>query len=601
MNYGVIGNCKSAALIDPSGAIVWACLPNFDSVSVFASILDSNKGGSFGIVTDPGYTSRQKYIKNTNILETEYSSGNDIFRVLDFMPRHKDSGGQYHNPPQIIRLIRRVSGNPSFSVRYDPKPGYAQYPAVNEIKEDYIKTSVTDGDYESVYLYTGYDRTAVLKGEKIFITDDGYFLVGYHQRFLPVTQEHIQLEYEKTKVYWLDWIQRTHTFTHYLDDIRRSALVLKLLSNQESGALLAAVTTSLPEQLGGVRNWDYRFCWIRDSSMILNVLTRLGHYGVARNFAKFLFRIVPYKSDRIRIMYSIRGQTDLTERTLDWLSGYQNSKPVRVGNAAYIQRQNDIYGVLLDVIYSYIHIYPNEIETVEFLWTVTRTLARTVAENWTLPDMGIWEFRDKSAHYVYSKVLCWVAVDRAAKIANLLQKKEYQAEWLELAKTIKTDILEKGWNDAIGTFTQSYGSHNTDASNLLFADYGFIEAKDPKFVSTVHATRAELERNGLMFRYRNPDDFGEPESSFTVCSFWLVKALWQIGDKADARRIFEQLLGYRNAHGLFSEDISFTTKELLGNFPQGYSHLALIDCAISIGEMKIDENGTIIEQVMGRH
>ncbi len=601
MNYGVIGNCKSAALIDASGSIVWSCLPNFDSVSFFASILDTQKGGAFGIVAKPGYTISQKYITNTNILETKYSSGDDIFRVLDFMPRHKDSEGHYHNPPQIIRLIRLVSGNPSFSVAYNPKPGYAQYPSANELCEDYVKTSVTDGDYESVYLYTSYDKQAVLGGREMPITGDGYFLIGYHQRFLPVTQEYIQLEYEKTKVYWLDWIQRTHAFTHYTDEIRRSALVLKLLSNQESGAFLAAVTTSLPEQIGGVRNWDYRFCWIRDSSMILNILTRLGHYGVARNFAKFLFRIVPYKSDRIRIMYGIRGQTDLSERTLDWLAGYRNSKPVRVGNAAFIQRQNDIYGVLLDVMYSYIHIFPNEVENVEFLWTVTRTLARTVAENWTLPDMGIWEFREKPAHYVYSKVLCWVAADRSSKIASLLHKKEYEAEWTELAQAIRADILEKGWNEERGTFTQSYGSANTDASNLLFADYGFIEATDPKFTSTVRATRAELERDGLMYRYRNQDDFGDPESSFTVCSFWLVKALWQTGEKKDAKRLFDQLLCYRNPHGLYSEDIDFTTKELLGNFPQGYSHLALIDCAISIGEMKIDENGAIIEQVQGRH
>ena len=281
----------------------------------------------------------------------------------------------------------------------------------------------------------------------------------------------------------------------------------------------------------------------------------------------------------------------MREKTLDWLNGYENSQPVRVGNAAYTQKQNDIFGVLLDVIYQYLMIFKREVvENRENLWTVVRTLARHVEKNWTIKDRGIWEFRGLTKNFTFSKVLCWVALDRAKKIAQYFSMPNYVQVWSEMQAKIEKDIHKKAWNPEIKAFTQSYGESHLDAANLLMEHYGFIKADDPKYISTVKSTYDQLSHDGLMYRYRNHDDFGEPKSSFTVCTFWLIKSLYKIGEKQEAEKLFKKVVDYRNHLGLLSEDIDFDTKRLLGNFPQGYSHIALIDAAITLsGEDVTDE------------
>ena len=595
MEFAVIGNCKSAALIDAVGTINWLCLPDFDSASIFGSILDEERGGFFKITVDKSFQINQRYVPNTNIAETTFSGNMGVFQVIDFMPRHKEEHGTYHCPPEVIRYIRVISGTPHLRIEYDPRLRYGKHETKTHKKSDFIKSTVSNGSYESVYLYTNADFDDVIESREITLKEDIYFSVSYHQKLLPLNLERIELEYERTKVYWMDWIQRTLDFKHFVKEVRRSALVLKLLACQESGAILAAVTTSLPETIGEVRNWDYRFCWIRDASMILKVLTKIGHFNVARNFFEYIMRVIPYKDDKIQIMYGIHGQKDLTEQTLDWLEGYKGSKPVRIGNAASIQKQNDIYGVLLDAIYRFIQTFKSDVTTIERLWTIARSLVRTVESNWREPDMGIWEFRGNTAHFVYSKILCWVALDRGINIAEELQCIDRYSEWLTLRDEIKTDIMKHGWNEKLGAFTQSYGSESLDAANLLMADYGFIEPDDPKYISTVTITQKELCRDGLMYRYKNTDDFGLPKSSFTVCSFWMVKALWIIGRRKEARLMFRNLLDCRNKLGLMSEDIDFKTKALLGNFPQGYSHLALIDCALSLCEGDFDDESQLVD------
>ncbi|MDA3926332.1 MAG: glycoside hydrolase family 15 protein [Kiritimatiellae bacterium] len=595
MDFAVIGNCKSAALIDSEGTINWLCLPDFDSASIFGSILDDKKGGSFSITATRTFQIRQRYVPNTNISETTFSGHFGVFQVLDFMPRYKEEKGVYHCPPEVIRYIKVISGAPRIKLNYNPRLIYGKNETKTFQERKYIKSTVSNDAYESIYLYTNADLNDVIEGNEITLKDDIYFSLSYHQKLLPLSLERVQLDYERTKVYWLDWIQRTLDFKSYVDEVRRSALVLKLLAFQESGAILAAVTTSLPETIGEERNWDYRFCWIRDASMILRVLTKIGHFNVARNFFYYLMRVIPYKSDKVQIMYGIRGRKDLTEKTLDWLEGYKGSKPVRIGNAASIQKQNDIYGVLLDAIYRYIETFKSDVTTIERLWTITRSLIRTVESSWREPDMGIWEFRGNTAHFVYSKVLCWVALDRGIKIATELQNIESYPEWETLRDEIKADVLKNGWNEKIGAFTQSYGSEYVDAANLLIADFGFIEPDDPKYISTVEVTKRELCKGGLMYRYKNKDDFGIPSSSFTVCSFWMVKALWSIGKQTEAKLMFNKLLTYRNHLGLMSEDLNFKTKEMLGNFPQGYSHLALIDCALSLCEGDFREESQLVD------
>ncbi|OVE81212.1 glycoside hydrolase [bacterium M21] len=597
MDFGIIGNCKSAALIDKQASITWCCLPDFDSPSVFAGILDDTKGGLFGFEVDDSYTIKQRYVPNTNIMVTRFTGEYGAFDVFDFMPRSKHGDSQYHCPPEVIRYIRRIHGVPEFKILYRPRLGYGRHETFSTSEGDYIKSCVKEGPYESVYLYSDISHDRILKEKTIVLRKDCYLLLSYHQKILQTSLERIVLEYERTKVYWLEWVARTTAFTSYMTHVKRSALVLKLLSYQDSGAILAAVTTSLPETIGEERNWDYRFCWIRDASMILSVLTRLGHYNVARNFLDYVLSVVPFKDDKMQIMYGIRGDKDLTEKILDWLDGYKGSKPVHIGNAAYIQQQNDIYGGLLDAILKYIEVFPNDINTVERLWTITRSLVRAVSQSWTEPDMGIWEFRGDPRHFVFSKVLCWVALDRGIKIAAALNTKAEVKSWVTERTRIKKDIMKNGWNEELGAFTQTYNGNSLDASGLLMAAYGFIGPKDPKFVSTVKKTKEELCHKGLMYRYKSEDDFGLPKSSFTVCSFWMVKALWQIGEHEQAKEMFENLLDCSNHLQLFSEDLDFETREMLGNFPQGYSHLALIDCALTLCHSEMEKESELIEYI----
>jgi GH15 family glucan-1,4-alpha-glucosidase len=587
MDYGVIGNCRSAALVDARGMIVWCCLPDFDSASVFAGLLDEEKGGSFGIEVDETYTVTQDYLYNTNVLRTVYESPAGGFELYDLMPRHKE-GHHYYAPPELLRYLRRTHGAPVLTVNYRPRLGYGRYETLSESHGAYIKSVVQQGVYESLYLYTNLAHDDVLGKRTLALEGEAFLLLSYHQKVRPVTLERVVLELERTKVYWLDWVERTTAFQKWNGEIRRSALVLKLLSYQSTGAILAAVTTSIPEALGSGRNWDYRYCWIRDATMTLNILTQLGHFNVAENFFNYVLRVVPYKDDDMQVMYGIRGNKKLVEQTLDWLSGYKGSGPVRVGNAAHTQRQHDIHGVLLNAILKYLEVFKSNETRAERLWTITRSLARIVMRTWRLPDVSIWEYRTHPEHFTFSKMLCWVALDRSIKIARLLGQGDQTEKWLDERNLIRKDILANGWSDKAGAFTQRYGSDNLDASVLLMASYGFVKPTDERFVSTVRKVKEELCRDGLMFRYMNDDDFGTPTSSFTVCSFWMVKALWQIGETEEAEAMFNRLLGCSNRLGLFSEDLDFKTKELLGNFPQGYSHLALIDCALTMGGKKAE-------------
>jgi GH15 family glucan-1,4-alpha-glucosidase len=405
--------------------------------------------------------------------------------------------------------------------------------------------------------------------------------VSYNEKIHIPTLEHTCYEFERTKVYWLNWCHKTPSFKHYNEEILRSAMTLKLLTFEKTGAVLAAATTSLPETIGEVRNWDYRFCLIRDASMVIKVIAKLGHNQIVKNFIRYIIDLVPDKNEKLQIMYGISGEKTLTEETLAHLDGYQGSKPVRVGNAAYIQKQNDIYGILMDVIHYQIESYTQDDEKHEELWTIVKSIVWVVRKNWQLADKGIWEFRHEDRHFTFSKLLCWVAVDRAIKISTLIEGGKSAAKWESLREEIHNDIMNNAWNKEKQAFTQSYQSEHLDASVLLMEYYGFIEGKDPKYVKTVKAIEKELMHEGLLYRYKNEDDFGLPSSSFTVCTFWFINSLYKIGEEENAKVLFDKLLGYSNHLGLFSEDIDFSSKRLLGNFPQAYSHLALIDNALN--------------------
>lgn len=589
LDYGITGNCKSAVLVSKNGFIDWCCLPQFDSPSVFGRLIDKDKGGSFGFTVDKDYKITQNYIENTAILVTRYQQGENIFEVKDFMPRYKKNDHTHHSPPEFIRFLKHISGKPKIQVQYDPQLEYAIGETKTYIKKDFI-VSLTDSElYDNLFLYTDIEKEKVLNASPIEITSDHYFLVGYQEKLFDPNLRKIISEYERTKVYWLDWTERTPTFKKYNQEITRSAMTLKLLSFDKTGAILAAATTSLPETIGEVRNWDYRFCWIRDASMVVKVMSRLGHKSMAKRYLNFVINLMPDKDEKLQIMYGINGQKKLTETFLDHLDGYENSSPVRIGNAAYKQKQNDIYGILMDMIYELILNFHNDIEDGESLWNITKSIVWVVKKHWQEPDKGIWEFRSEDQHFTFSKVLCWTAVDKAIKVAKLLKKNRKLERWQTLEREIKEDILTNAWNEEVQAFTQAYGSKDLDASVLLMASYNFIDPKDPKFVKTVKAIGRELSNDGLLYRYKNQDDFGLPSSSFTICTFWYINSLYKIGEEKEAEKQFKKLLSYSNHLGLFSEDLDFKTKRLLGNFPQAYSHLALIETAINLSKITADE------------
>jgi len=586
LDYGVIGNCKTAALVSKEGNIDWLCFPSFDSPSVFSKILDERSGGSFSIIVSENYKSSQKYLKGTNILCTRFISPEGSFEILDFMPRYRTMQMDYYTPSEIYRYIRPLAGTPRFSIKYDPVMNYAQETGIHRKHSDYIKTTSCENNKDNIYLYTSFDFDAVLNTEEIVLEKEGFLLLSYNQKLTPIDTERVYLEYQRTKVYWLNWNNRSMKFKEYNDIISRSLLTLKLMSYQDSGAVLAALTTSIPETIGEVRNWDYRFCWIRDASMSIDTILKMGHQSAAKRYMGFIKRILRRKSDSFQIMYGIDGGRILKEEILENLAGFEDSKPVRIGNAAYNQKQNDSLGYLMDVMYQYYIHFPGTLDEIEEMWEIVKNIVKTVYAEWKNPDQSIWEFRNREKHFVFSKVMCWVALDRAVSIATFLNKTNYEEEWKAEADKIKEDILTHGWNEEMQSFTQTYDNYDVDSSLLLMEQYGFIAPDDEKFVKTVKRIKKELFHKGLMFRYRSGDDFGLPTSSFTICTFWMIRALFVIGQKKEALKLFEQIMSYSNHLGLFSEDLDFDTKRQLGNFPQAYSHLALINTAILFAEEK---------------
>ena len=581
LNYGIIGNCKSSALINEDSSIDWCCLPQFDSSAIFCKIIDNHIGGSFKIEADESYIITQQYINNTAIVRTNFKNEKNEFEVLDFMTRYKLDDQNFYSPPEIQRLIKPITGLPKIKVLYNPTLEYANGKTKTYEKEDFIVSVFDEASYETLFLYTDIEKKKILENKEFELSKSVYLNLSYNEKIDLPSLSKSEEEFKKTQEYWLNWCKKSPSFKSYNKEITRSSITLKLLTFEKTGAVLAAATTSIPETIGEVRNWDYRFCWIRDASMVIKIIAKLGHQRIVKNFIDFIVNLIPNKNEKLQIMYGIDGQKTLTEKILKHLSGYKNSKPVRIGNAAYIQKQNDIYGILVDAIHFQIEKFKDISYKHEQLWSIVKSVVWVVEKNWKKPDKGIWEFRNEDQHFTFSKLLCWVAIDRAIKISNLIKNGRKSDKWKILREEIKNDIHLNAWNPKIKAFTQSYGSDFLDASVLLMESYGFIDCKDPKYVDTVKAIERELLFDGLLFRYKNNDDFGEPKSSFTVCTFWYINSLFKIGEETKAKNLFDQLLSNSNHMGLFSEDLDFKTKKMLGNFPQAYSHLALIETAMN--------------------
>ncbi|MBI4309182.1 MAG: glycoside hydrolase family 15 protein [Candidatus Omnitrophica bacterium] len=576
-NYGIIGNCTSAALVNEDCSMDWLCLPFFDSPSVFGRVLDEEKGGHFRIWAKDMVSVEQTYVHHTPILKTVFTTRDGVFEVRDYMPRFPGRDTQMYCPSEIHRNIYLVAGNPKLQVELHPRPNYGLSGAKFIFQPEYLKIASTQGEYNSFYLYTNLDLEDIVQGREIELKGSSYFLLSYHEKMGPVTPEKIFVEYERTKSYWMHWVYRTKVPEKYKEMVIRSVITLKLLMYERTGAVIAAPTTSLPEIIGKERNWDYRYCWVRDASMIIDLYARMGHDGSSARYIQFILGRMLLKNNDIAVMYGINGERNLDERTLDHLSGYGGSRPVRVGNDAYKQRQNDIYGQLIATIHTSFMVDPQDVYSLdEEVWTAVRSLVNRAAAAWKGPDCGIWERRGPMRHFVHSKLMNWVAMDRAAKIAQLIGKPQHASAFLKVAQEIKEDILNNGWDNELQSFVMYYGGKELDASSLLMLHYGFLDKNDPRMVSTVLNIYKELTQDGFVLRYKEPDEFGKPENAFIVCTFWMINALYLIGREREARVMLEKIMSHANKFGLFSEDIETATGRLTGNFPQGYSHLAFI-------------------------
>ncbi|HEX4680253.1 MAG TPA: glycoside hydrolase family 15 protein [Gaiellaceae bacterium] len=572
-DYGFLSDCRSSALVASDGSIDWLCWPRFDSPSVFAKILDVDEGGTFAVTPSSPYTVERSYVPRTNVLQTTFYTASGVVRVSDWL----HTGARQ----AICRLIECVEGEVELAVICDPRPSYALAAEVVWAERLGYLVCQTDGGNQLILDGMGAPReTVTLSAGECKAISLGWNRPGPSDLFAAR---------ERAVRFWEEWAGDltvpNGVSAEIAAHVARSALTLKGLQYEPSGAFVAAATTSLPEEIGGTRNWDYRYSWLRDSTFTLYALRSVGKVDEAQSWLDWV-NTIAFSEDSLdlQIVYGIDGSPDLPEAELSHLAGHRGSRPVRVGNGAADQRQLDVYGELADSIW--IARCKSSTPLHRTRWELVKRLAeRTIAE-WRLPDEGIWEVRGASRHFVYSKVMCWVALDRALRLARKDGYTDAPLErWRAERDAIKADVLEHGYDEQLGAFTQSYGSGTLDAANLLLAQVGFVSRRDRRFVSTVRATQRDLARNGLVDRYRDATDDGceHGEGTFTICTFWLCLALQQIGAREEALALFEQTLAHANDLGLLSEELS-PDGEQLGNFPQAFTHIALIVCAFALSD-----------------
>jgi len=593
-DYGLIGDMRTAALVGVNGAIDWCCLPRFDSGSVFAALLDPDRGGTWAVRPAVPWTSTQRYLPLTNILETTFRTGEGRVTVTDFMPVDED--GRPSGPhPEIHRHVRAVRGSVPMEMIFAPRFEYgARTTRLELLRAGLFATDRTD---QVLTLSSARPFDWSIAGPAPVATtrfplergDARWLVLRYDDDDIhPVDRYQSARKLDITASYWQRWSSAVRYRGPHRSMVRRSALALKLLTHAESGAVIAAPTTSLPETIGGGRNWDYRFVWLRDASFTLSALDAVGHGAEADAFMRFLKRVCRHEGGgHLQIMYGIDGRRDLVERQLDHLAGYLGSRPVRVGNGAVGQLQLDVYGEVLETA----DIWRRRHEMTEGTWRVLRGLVQWVSRNWHLPDSSIWEVRGEVRHYVFSKVMSWVALDRGIRMADELGLDGETAEWRTSRDLLQAEILERGWSEARQSFLQAYDADALDAAALAIPMVRFLPWSDRRVVATVRTIARELTGadGELVYRYRNADGLEGEEGAFSICTFWLAQALAMIGDRERAERLFRRMLRHANHLGLYSEEIDPATGRFLGNFPQGFTHIALINCATTFS--RLDRKG----------
>ncbi len=593
-DYAYLSDCHTGALVASDGSVEWMCLPHFDSPSIFGAVLDRGAGsfrvGPYGVYVPAG----RRYMPGTNVLETTWMTPQGWLRVIDALTIsdwHADERNTSHTRPPtdfdadhlLVRLVECVQGQVQVEMVCEPMLDYGASAASWSFDEDDDGSGLRASGGDTAFRLLpdtrmgiegnrAQSRHTMSEGEKRFCaiswTED---LRG------PRSAEQAEGHIERTSHFWRTWLAEGRYPDHpWRVHLQRSALTLKALTFMPTGALVAAPTTSLPETPRGSRNWDYRYCWMRDAAFTLWGLHALGLDWEADDFIQFLADMERNKDGSLQIMYGIKGQKDLTESTLDHLKGYEGARPVRIGNGAYSQRQNDVYGAVLDSVY--LHAKQRD-HIPERLWPILIDQAKCAAKVWKQPDQGIWEGRGQPRHYVSSKLMCWVALDRGARLAERRGEDQTAQELQAIADEIKADILEKGV-DSRGVFRQHYETDALDASNLLIVLLRFLPADDERVRATVMAIRDELTENGLVLRYRTDQtDDGQngEEGTFLICSFWLVSALAEIGESEQARHLCERLLSYGSPLGLYAEELEASSGRHRGNYPQAFTHLALIN------------------------
>ena len=584
--HGVVGDLRTVALVGTDGTIDWYCCPRFDSPSVFGAILDCHKGGRYRIAPTLGIgTVKQLYLPDTNVLITRFLTPSGVGEVEDFMPVATLGS----NRQRLVRRVLCVRGEMRFRIEVEPRFDYGREehetiphehgvvfrsPSLTLSLGSSVELPIKNGGVDAEFvLEPGESATFVLE------TMDG------DERPKPFTEDETRGDFEATVDYWRRWVSRSRYRGRWRETVHRSALVLKLLTYQPTGAMVAAPTTSLPEQIGGPRNWDYRYTWIRDTAFSLYALLRLGFTDEAAGFMDWLtdrFRErVGSESGPLQIMYGIDGRSELTEETLDHLEGYRGSKPVRIGNGAADQLQLDIYGELIDSVYLY---NKHGTPISHAAWSDLARIVEWVCENWDQADEGIWETRGGRQHFTYSRLMSWVAVERAIRIARQRGLPADIVRWASTRDEIYHQVMAKGFHPKRGAFVQHYDTEVLDASILLMPLTKFVAPTDPLWLSTLDAITEELVSDSLVYRYNveaAPDGLAGDEGTFSICSFWYVEALARAGHLDEARLAFEKMLTYANHVGLYSEEIG-ATGELLGNFPQAFTHLALISAAVNL-------------------
>ena len=595
-NYGLIGDMSSAALVGIDGSIDWCCLPRFDSPSVFASILDADVGGKFRIApSEPSRETRQEYLANTNVLETTFVTSTGVVSIVDFMPiPDDDDDGSPDilptNPPEIHRIVSCTSGEVRMHCDFQPRHDYAR--AVPEFRAPSGSAGgalEASGGQQTLMLAADVplpfnDRGAT--GEFILSQGESVtFVLAYGQGRPSDAQAYRTGEkLSKTKRYWEDLVAKMEYEGLWRDQICRSFLALHLMVYRRTGAIVAAPTASLPETIGGSRNWDYRYSWLRDASFTVDVLYRLGDVYGADRYIHWLIEQCQLQTQRTRIVYGISPESSLDEYTLDHLKGYENSRPVRIGNAAVDHLQMDVFGEVILSIHSLLILH----RTIpDAAWEVVQRLAETVMNNWHRKDRGVWEVRGEQQHFVYSKVMCWAALDYAAYIAAATGRRQMYRRWSLAADGIKTEILDAGWSMKKQAFRQRYGHDALDASNLAIPFMSMIPRDHPRIRQNLDAIERELTDGPLVWRYlpEETDDGlgGQPEGSFTLLSFWLIGNLIYTGQHDRAFDYLHEVITKQGNHlGLFAEMYDKAEDRQLGNFPQAYSHIGLIHSALNL-------------------